>query len=99
MDMIKQIESIYKRTSVRSFSEKSVSKEMIYNIIKAGTYAPSRGNMQPGEFVIVQGYLKKKELIRSTFSGFYSNNSKYQSHTLDDTIIIDVCTSYHIASS
>jgi len=97
--MIKQIESIYKRTSVRSFSEKSVSKEMIYNIIKAGTYAPSSGNMQPWEFVIVQGYQKKKELIKSTFSGFYSKNSKNQSWLLNAPVIIVICTNYKRTAS
>jgi len=97
--MIKHVKPIYKRTSVRNFSEEPISKEMIYNIIKAGTYAPSSGNMQPWEFVIVQSYKNKKQLIKSTFKGFYSKHSENQHWLLNAPVIIVICTNFRRTAS
>lgn len=41
--------------SVRSFVDRPVPDEVVRQIIEAGTWAPSAGNMQAWEFVIVQG--------------------------------------------
>lgn len=53
------LDNIYKRRSVRSYSEKEVSDEMIKEIIRAGTYAPTAVNKQPWRFVVV----KNRQLI------------------------------------
>jgi nitroreductase len=44
---------------VRNFSDKEVSDEIIKEIIRAGTYAPTAVNKQPWRFVVI----KNKQLI------------------------------------
>jgi len=45
---------IYIRRSVRSYSEKYVEEEKIEQLLKAGMQAPSAGNQQPWEFIVVR---------------------------------------------
>jgi nitroreductase len=42
------------RRSVRQFKEKEVSKEKIEALLRAAMQAPSAGNQQPWEFLVVQ---------------------------------------------
>ena len=44
---------IFKRRSVRLFSDKPVEKEKINRILEAGRFAPSAGNCQPYKFLVV----------------------------------------------
>ncbi len=48
------IENIHTRASVRTFSEKSVNKETLVELVKAGMAAPTAGNRQPWEFIVIQ---------------------------------------------
>jgi nitroreductase len=41
------LEGIYTRRSIRQFTEDSVDREHLLEIIKAGTWAPSGLNNQP----------------------------------------------------
>jgi nitroreductase len=47
------LEGIYSRRSQRHFTEEPVGRELLLEIIKAGTWAPSGLNNQPWRFVIV----------------------------------------------
>ncbi len=51
------------RRTVKKFSTRSVSFERIAEILEAGTYAPSSGNVQNWQFVVVTDKKKKKELV------------------------------------
>lgn len=53
------LDNIYQRRSVRNYSDKEVPDEIIREIIRAGTYAPSAMNKQPWRFVVV----KNRQLI------------------------------------
>lgn len=53
------LDNIYKRRSVRNYSEREVPDEIIREIIRAGTYAPTAVNKQPWRFVVV----KNRQLI------------------------------------
>lgn len=53
------LDNIYQRRSVRNYSDKEVPGEIIREIIRAGTYAPSAVNKQPWRFVVV----KNRQLI------------------------------------
>jgi nitroreductase len=53
------LDNIYGRRSVRNYSDKEVPDEIIKEIIRAGTYAPTAMNQQPWRFVVV----KNKKLI------------------------------------
>lgn len=47
------LEAIRTRRSVRSFTSKTVPKELIEELLHAGMSAPSAGNQQPWQFVVV----------------------------------------------
>ena len=59
-------EGIYKRRSIRQFTEKPVAREELIEIIKAGTWAPSGRNNQPWRFVIITDPGLRRELARHT---------------------------------
>ena len=48
------LNNIYTRRSIRKFTEKDVPKELVDEIVKAGTFAPSGKNMQTYRFFIMQ---------------------------------------------
>lgn len=54
MEPGKVLNAIKYRRSIRHFTNKSVEKEKITNIIEAGRFTPSGGNRQPLSFVVVQ---------------------------------------------
>ena len=53
--------AIFKRASVRSFTDEPVTDEDIRQLLRAGMAAPSAANQQPWEFYVVRdrGMLKK----------------------------------------
>jgi nitroreductase len=53
------LDNIYQRRSVRNYSDQEVPDEIIREIIRAGTYAPTAVNKQPWRFVVV----KNRQLI------------------------------------
>ena len=52
-------ENIYLRRSVRDYKLDDVPDDIIRDLIKVGTYAPSAGNKQPWRFVVI----KNREMI------------------------------------
>jgi len=50
---------IKERRSIRSYKNKEVSDEQIYDLLEAGMLAPSAGNEQPWHFIIIDN----KEII------------------------------------
>lgn len=63
---MKLLEGIYSRRSVREFEKRSVSRNDLLEVIKAGTWAPSGLNNQPWRFIIVTDKLKKSDLAKQT---------------------------------
>jgi len=59
-------EGLYTRRSVRDFCDKTVEKEKIREIMKAGSWAPSGLNNQPWRFVVVTSGEKRAELAGLT---------------------------------
>jgi len=57
------IEAIKKRRSVRSYDKKSITRDILSEIIEAGNEAPSSMNSQPWRFVVVEDSEMKKKLI------------------------------------
>lgn len=53
---------IFKRHSVRKFTDEKVNDDKIKNLLKAGMQAPSACNAQPWEFVIVSDDEDKKAI-------------------------------------
>ena len=76
------LKTIYTRRSVRSYSEKKISKEYIDAIIKAGLSAPSNINKMPWEFVVVDDKKILERLAKATL---------YAKMTKDAPLAILVC--------
>lgn len=68
--------SIFKRRSVRKYSDKVVEKEKIIKLLQAGMQGPTAVNQQAWEFVVVQekGNLEKLSKM-SDYSGMVKNAS------------------------
>lgn len=47
------LETIFNRTSIRSYSGQKVEKDQIMTLLKAGMSAPSAVNKQPWEFIVI----------------------------------------------
>lgn len=46
--------SIFRRRSIRTFTEQSIDDKQIENILRAGMQAPSAHNFQPWEFMVIR---------------------------------------------
>jgi len=60
------LEGIYSRRSVRHFTAEPVAREMLREIIQAGTWAPSGLNNQPWRFVTIAGTPLRERLAGMT---------------------------------
>ncbi len=60
-------EAIRERRSVRKFEKRPVEDNLIEGIIKAGTWAPSAGNLQSWEFVVVKDPGTKTKLAVAAY--------------------------------
>ena len=64
------MENIFHIVSIRKYQDKSVEKEKIIQILRAGMQAPSACNQQPWEFYVVTDREKIQKLAKATpYSG------------------------------
>ncbi len=75
-------EAIYGRRSIREYRDEEVKEEDILKAIDCAIHAPSAGNIQPWEFIIIRDYEIKKKLYRAAF---------HQEHVLKAPLLIVVC--------
>jgi nitroreductase len=61
-------ETIKGRRSIRAFKKQDVPEEIVEKLIDAARWAPSAGNIQPWEFVIVRKLAVKKKLAQAALS-------------------------------
>ncbi len=81
----KYFEYLNKRRSVRDFSDKSVPLEIIENIIKSASTAPSGANKQPWTFCIVESLDMKKRIRKAAEEEeFKSYNERMSDVWLND---------------
>jgi len=59
------IEAIKGRRSVRKFKDREVSKEIIEELLTSAQMAPSAGNLQARDFVVVHDKATKQKLTRA----------------------------------
>lgn len=71
--MVKTMETILERRSIRKYTDQVVAEDTVKEIVKAGMYAPSAGNQQSWEFIIVRN---KEKLVEITKVHPYSNMLK-----------------------
>jgi nitroreductase len=65
MDLIEALET---RRSVRHFKPEQISDELLWNILKLGNTAPSAGNLQAREFIVVRDGDIKERLAAAAFN-------------------------------
>lgn len=64
------MEEIFSRRSIRKFQNRPVEKEKLDRILRAGMQAPSAGNQQPWEFIVVEDREALRALSKmSPYSG------------------------------
>lgn len=56
------MDAIFRRRSIRKYTDEQVSEELLEKIIRAGMAAPSAGNEQPWHFVIINDEKILKEI-------------------------------------
>lgn len=82
--------TIKNRRSVRSYEDKPVSDDLIEKILDSARYAPSAGNRQPWEFIVVKNKDMKNKLIEAAFN---------QEWMRDVPVFIVACINMKIASA
>ena len=65
------INAIMTRRSVRAYKKDPVSKEQLDTILRAGTAAPSGGNLQPWSFIVISDHRRLQGVI-SLSPGMFS---------------------------
>lgn len=63
------LEAIYRRRSIREFTDEQVSQEQLHEIVRAGMWAPSGLNNQPWRFVIIRNPEIKEQMAQQTHYG------------------------------
>ncbi len=62
MDILNLIKN---RRSVRKYSSKKISDEVLYSILEAGRWAPCAGNIQNSRFIVVRDFEKKRQIANA----------------------------------
>lgn len=83
-------EAIRTRRSVRTL----VTQDVVDTLLDAGRMAPTAGNMQPWEFIVVRDKERKQAIIETTFVGFDPNSVHKQRWMGPAPVFIVVCTNY-----
>ncbi|AOR25148.1 nitroreductase family protein [Clostridium taeniosporum] len=76
------MDAILNRKSIRKYKDIKVSDEIVEELLKAGMAAPSAGNEQPWEFIV----LRDKEIMRKI-----TEVHQYSKMLLDADVAIVVC--------
>jgi len=76
-------ECIMQRRSVRSYADKKVPEETVNKILEAGRWAPSAGNCQPWQFIVI----RDKDILRRI-----AEHARYGSFISEAPLAIAVVT-------
>ena len=76
------IDAINSRRSIRRFDARDIDENVIKDIIKLGNLAPSAGNLQPRDFLVVREKQTKNKLARAALN---------QSFVAEAPVVIVVC--------
>jgi nitroreductase len=60
------MEEIFTRTSIRTFTRQAVSAGDIRKLLEAGMQAPSAGNQQPWEFIVIEDAAMRARLAATS---------------------------------
>lgn len=83
------LEAIKGRRSIRAFKNEEVSVEDVKRLVDAARWAPSAGNMQPWEFIVVRKPEIKKALVEAALG---------QDFIKEASVVIIVCANENSSS-
>src|SRR5690625_194246 len=79
------------RVSHRSFTSEPINDDIIEFLLTCGITAPSNGNMQPWEFIVIRDEGIKTKIVECTYFGYFSKGGDHQDWILDAPVIIVAC--------
>jgi len=79
------LEVIYSRVSIRKFKPDDVPDDVIIKVLKAGNAAPSAGNLQARDFIVVKDVQTKLRLAKASLN---------QMFIAEAPVVIVVCANY-----
>ena len=82
---------VRKRRSVRHFINRDVSDEIVFKLLDAARWAPTGGNLQPWEFILVRDRANRERLVDATFLGYMTKTGKPQKWIFEAPVIIAAC--------
>ena len=83
-------ECIRRRRSIRAYKKDHVSEDHLKEILKAATWAPSAGNLQSWEFIIVRDHTTKVRLAEAAYGQYF---------IVEAPVIIVVCANEERSAS
>jgi nitroreductase len=81
----KCLEVIFNRVSIRKFEDKEISENDLIEVLRAGNAAPSAGNLQARDFVIVRDKKMKEEIAKAALNQMFIAQAP---------VVIVVCANY-----
>lgn len=84
------LDVIKNRRTVRQFNSKDVTNSDLIRILEAGRYAPSAGNQQPWEFIVIRNKAMKEKVAHACFD---------QMWIAQVPVIVIVCVNMILATS
>jgi len=82
---MKELDLIFRRVSIRKFLSKEIDEKTIRLILEAGNAAPSAGNLQARDFIIVRDQKIKNELAKASLKQMFIAQAP---------VVIVVCANY-----
>lgn len=82
---------VSERRSVRHYRPEAVSEEVLTKILDAGRLAPTAGNLQPWEFIVIRGAELKEQVVACTYPGADVNSPNCQSWINQAPVLVVVC--------
>ncbi len=87
-------EAIKARRSVRRFKDNEIEEDTLMRILDSARYAPTGGNLQPWEFILVRDKEQKQRLVDYTYTGYEAQPGNEQKWILEAPVVIVVCVDF-----
>lgn len=84
-------EVVRRRRSVRQFENRDVPEEAVRALLEAAVQAPTAGNMQPWEFIVVRDRQRVASLVSATYSGYLQAGGQPQRWIERAPVVIVAC--------
>lgn len=79
------------RRSIRRFEPRPVPEDLLIQVLEAARLAPSGGNMQPWEFVIVREPENVRRVVQTTHLGFDPGSGERQEWLSAAPVLVVAC--------